>query len=97
MSKDELELPYNKHDNKRYNIRDLITDNIRAERLFKTEVLDWLNNGGIKLYRSPTEGNFIVRLMNVTTSPTDSLGRMLHTFNCSAYEMSEPTYDNLIS
>lgn len=97
MSKDELELPYNKHDNKRYNMRDLITDNIRAERLFKTEVLDWLNNGGIKLYRSPTEGNFIVRLMNVTTSPTDSLGRMLHTFNCSAYEMSEPTYDNLIS
>ena len=97
MSKDELELPYNKHDNKRYNIRDLITDNIRAERLFKTEFLDWLNNGGIKLYRSPTEGNFIVRLMNVTTSPTDSLGRMLHTFNCSAYEMSEPTYDNLIS
>ena len=97
MSKDELELPYNKHDNRRYNMRDLITDNIRAERLFKTEVLDWLNNGGIKLYRSPTEGNFIVRLMNVTTSPTDSLGRMLHTFNCSAYEMSEPTYDNLIS
>lgn len=97
MSKDELELPYNKHDNKRYNMRDLITDNIRAERLFKTEVLDWLNNGGIKLYRSPTEGNFVVRLMNVTTSPTDSLGRMLHTFNCSAYEMGEPTYNNLIA
>ena len=97
MSKDDLELPYNKHDNKRYNLRDLITDNIRAERIFKTEVLDWLNNGGVKLYRSPTEGNFIVRLMNVTTSPTDSLGRMLHTFNCSAYEMGEPTYNNLIS
>ena len=41
MSKDDLELPYNKHDNKRYNIRDLIIDNIRAERIFKTEVLDW--------------------------------------------------------
>lgn len=96
MSKDELELPYNKHDNKRYNMRDLITDNIRAERLFKTEVLAWLNNGEIKLYRSPTEGNFVVRLMNVTTSPTDQLGRLLHTFNCQAYEMAEPTYQSLI-
>ena len=97
MSKDELELPYNKHDNTRYPMRDLITDNIRAERLFKTEVLSWLNNGEIKLYRSPTEGNFIVRLMNITTSPTDTLGRMLHTFNCSAYEMGKPTYETMTS
>ena len=97
MSKDELELPYNRHDNKRYDMRDLITDNLRAERIFKTEVLAWLNNGGIKLYRSPTEGNFIVRLMNVTTSPTDSLGRLLHTFNCVAYEMAESTYESLTS
>ena len=96
LSKDELELPYNKHDNKRYALRDLITDNIRAERLFKTEVLSWLQNGEVKLYRSPTEGNFVVRLMNVTTSPMDQLGRMLHTFNCAAYEMAKPTYDSLI-
>ena len=81
MSKDDLELPYNTFDKKRYPLLDPVTDNIRAERLFKTEVLSWLNNGGIKLYRSPTEGNFVVRLMNVTTSPMDQLGRMLHTFN----------------
>ncbi|MDD7753768.1 MAG: hypothetical protein PUJ51_04585 [Clostridiales bacterium] len=97
MSKDDLELPYNTFDKKRYPLLDPVTDNIRAERLFKTEVLSWLNNGGIKLYRSPTEGNFVVRLMNVTTSPMDQLGRMLHTFNCVAYEMAEPTYDSLIS
>jgi len=63
-------------------MRDLITDNLRAERVFKTEVLKWLNNGELKLYRSPAEGNFIVRLMNITTSPNDTLGRMLHTFSC---------------
>lgn len=96
MSKESLELPYNAHDNKRYPLRDLITDNIRAERLFKTEVLSWLNNGEIKLYRSPTEGNFVVRLMNITTSPNDQLGRMLHTFNCAAYEVAEPTYNSLV-
>lgn len=97
MTKDELELPFNKHDRQRYPLRDLITDNIRAERLFKTAVLDWLNNGEVKLYRSPTEGNFVVRLMNVTTSPTDQLGRMLHTFTCQAYEMGHPTHETMTS
>jgi hypothetical protein len=97
MSKESLELPYNQHDNKRYPMRDLITDNVRAERLFKTEVLTWLNNGEVKLYRSPTEGNFVVRLMNVTTSPLDQLGRMLHSFSCAAYEIAKPTYDSLTS
>lgn len=71
------------------------SDNILAERLFKLEVLKWLNNGEEKLFRSPTEGNYIVRLMNVSLSPTDSLGRMLHTFNCTAYEIEDFTYEAL--
>lgn len=97
MTKDELELPFNQFDNTRYPMHDLITDNLRAERIFKTEVLKWLSNGEIKLYRSPAEGNFIVRLMNVTTSPNDTLGRMLHTFNCNAYEIAPFSYDVLES
>ena len=97
MTKDELELPFNQFDNTRYPMRDLITDNLRAERIFKTEVLKWLSNGEIKLYRSPAEGNFIVRLMNVTTSPNDTLGRMLHTFNCNAYEIAPFSYNALES
>ena len=65
----------------------LTTDNVRIERGFKTEVLDWLNDGKFKLFRSPTEGNFLVRLMNVSLSPNDTLGRMIHTFNANAYEV----------
>lgn len=74
---------------------DFTSDNLLAERLFKMEVLEWLNNGEEKLFRSPTEGNYIVRLMNNSLSPTDSLGRMLHTFNSTAYEVADFTYDNL--
>ena len=59
------------------------------------EVLEWLNNGEEKLFRSPTEGNYIVRLMNNSLSPTDSLGRMLHTFNSTAYEVADFNYENL--
>lgn len=73
----------------------LTTENITAERVFKNKVLDWLNDGKPKIFRSPAEGNYIVRLMNVSLSPTDSLSRMLHTFTCQAYEIAEFTIENL--
>lgn len=74
---------------------DLIGENLYKERAFKTEVLEWLTNGEPKIFRSPTEGNFIVRLLNVSLTPTDQLGRMLHTFNCTAYEIADFTYSVL--
>lgn len=64
-------------------------DNIALEREFKILVLEWLTNGEPKLFRSPTEGNYIVRLMNVSLTPNDTLGRMLHTFSCTAYEVDD--------
>lgn len=73
----------------------LTTENIAAERLFKMEVLKWLTNGEPKLFKSPGEGNFIVRLMNVSLAPIDTLGRMLHSFNCTAYEVADYTYESL--
>ena len=73
----------------------LTSYNIRRERQFKLEVLEWLTNGEPKLFRSPGEGNYIVRLMNTSLTPNDKLGRMLHTFNCTAYEIAEPTFANL--
>ena len=42
---------------------DLISDNVRAERIFKLEVMEWLNNGKPKLFKSPTEGNIVVVLI----------------------------------
>lgn len=73
----------------------LTTNNISAERLFKIKVLNWLNNGKPKLFKSPTEGNYIVRLLNSSLSPTNPLGRMLHTFTSTAYEIADFTYSNM--
>ena len=81
----------------REKLTNLNSENITAERLFKLKVLEWLTNGETKLFRSPTEGNYIVRLMNVSMSPNDILGRMLHTFTCTAYEVAEFSYENLQS
>lgn len=82
--------------NRKNNSTNLDSINIANERLFKIEVLKWLNNGSIKLFRSPTEGNFIIRLMNVSLQPNDSVGRMLHTFNSTAVEMADFTIENLL-
>lgn len=73
----------------------LISNNIKAERLFKMKLLDWLGNGEIKLFKSPSEGNYLVRLMNISLSPEDKLNRMLHTFSCTAYEAKEFNFENL--
>lgn len=71
--------------------------NIAAERKFKMAVFDWLNNGRPKLLKTPTEGTFIVRLMNVSLSPEDQLGRMLHNFQATAYEIADFSLDNCIN
>ena len=74
----------------------LTANNFMAERIFKLEVLQWLNDGKPKLFRAPGEGNYLVRLMNVSLSPNDGLSRMLHTFSCTAYEIAEASLSSLI-
>lgn len=73
----------------------LTGSNIAAERRFKLAVLDWLNNGQPKYFRSPTEGNYVLRLLNISLSPNDTLGRMLHTFSATGYECAENTIEKL--
>lgn len=74
---------------------DLTSKNITQERKFKMSVYEWLTNGKPKLFRSPGEGNYIVRLLNVSLTPNDTVGRMLHTFSSTAYEVADMTYNNL--
>ena len=75
---------------------DLTSDNIYSERYYKLKVLDWLTDGNVKLFRSPTEGNYLVRLLNVSMTPQEPLGRMIHNFTSTAYEIADLTYDNLV-
>ena len=74
---------------------DLTAENMYNERKFKLEVMEWLNNGKPKIFRSSAEGNYIVRIMNVSLTPNDTLGRMLHSFQCTAYEISDYNFTNL--
>jgi hypothetical protein len=80
-------------DYKEVNTTNLTNENIAKERIFKLEVLNWLNNGKTKLLKSPTEGNYKVRIMNVSMSPNDTLGRMLHNFTATAIEVEDKEFN----
>lgn len=66
------------------------------EREFREAVLEFLQDGEYKLFKSPTEGNIIVRLIDVNCTPNQSLGRMIYSFTSYAYEMAEATMENYL-
>lgn len=91
-----------KHDN----IINLYKDRRRKEYLnlydykreydFREKVLEFLQDGKPKLFKSSTEGNVIVRLMTVAEQPNQSLNRMIGTVSMTAYEVAEPTMENYL-
>lgn len=68
--------------------------NYNNEKKFRDEVLKFLQDGKPKLFKSPTEGNIIVRLMDVTCTPNQTLNRMIYSFTSNAYETDEATMEN---
>lgn len=75
----------------------LISENIFIERKFREKVEEFLNNGNYKLFKSPTEGTMIVSLMNISLTPNQSLGRMIYSFQGTAYEIADFSIENLNS
>ena len=56
--------------------------------------MEFLTDGEVKLFRSETEGNVLVRLMNVSFTPNQALGRMVYSFSATAYEIDECNFEN---
>lgn len=73
----------------------LTDNNIFIERMFREKVEEFLNNFDYKLYKSPTEGNVVVILTNVSLTPNNTTGRMIYEFSATAYEVMENTLNNL--
>ena len=64
------------------------------EREFRKKVYDFLYKHDVKLFRSTTEGNILVKLMNIDFQPVESLGRMLYSFTATAVEVDEANIKN---
>jgi len=69
-----------------YNINNNVLqyDDYVYEREFRKKVSDFLYENNIKLFRSLTEGNILVKLQNIAFQPIDSLGRRLYSFSATA-------------
>lgn len=70
---------------------------IYVERCYREKVEEFLSDGEYKLYKSPTEGNMIIALINTSLTPNATLGRMIFDFSATAYEVADCLLDNLDS
>ena len=66
----------------------------KREYDFREAVLEFLQDGKPKLFKSATEGNIIVRLLQVAAQPNQALNRMIHNFSATAYEIADATMEN---
>ena len=82
-----------------YNEEERITEynDYILEREFREKVITFLYKDNIKLLRTLTEGNVLVKLMNISLTPQTTLGRMIYSFSAEAYEVAECSLDNFIS
>ena len=79
-----------------YNIKNNITEQIDYiyEKEFRNQVYDFLYKHDVKLFRSTTEGNILIKLMNIDFQPMEALGRRLYSFTASAVEVDEANISN---
>ena len=66
------------------------------EREFRNKVCDFLHEYNIKIFRSLTEGNMLVKLMDISFEPITTLGRRLYSFSATAIEVDDFIISNLI-
>ena len=64
------------------------------EREFRQKVYDFLYKHDAKLFKSTTEGNILIKLMNISFQPNPTLGRRLYSFTATAVEIDEVTAAN---
>lgn len=64
------------------------------EREFRKKVYDFLYKHNVKLFRSTTEGNILIKLMNIDFQPVETLGRRLYSFTATAVEVDDATIAN---
>ncbi len=77
------------------NINNLTDDYYFVERKYREIIIDFLNDGEYKLYKSPTEGNILVVFTDVSLTPKEELGRLVYSFSATAVEVDEPSLKNL--
>ena len=79
-----------------YNLNNGITNynDIMLEKVFRDKVIDFLLEDRPMLFRSATEGNILIRLMDLSFSPNTQLKNYIYSFGSTAVEIAECNFDN---
>ena len=79
-----------------YNLDNGITNynDIMLEKVFRDKVIDFLLEDRPILFRSATEGNILIRLMDLSFSPNTQLKNYIYTFGSTAVEIDKCNFDN---
>lgn len=64
------------------------------ERDFREKVMDFLYSNDVKLFRSATEGNILVKLTNISFQPNQTVGRLIWNFSATVQEIADNTIEN---
>ena len=79
-----------------YNEKNNISEyeDVIYQRKFREKVYEFLYKNDIKLFRSNTEGNILIKLMNVAFQPVNELNRQLYSFTATAVEIDQANLSN---
>ena len=66
------------------------------EKLYRDDIISFLKDGKVKLFKSTPEGNIMVRLTNISLNPEKGLGRIVYGFQATAIEVADCTVNNYI-
>ena len=80
--------------NKDKNVRIDDLNDWTYEREFREKVMDFLYANKVRLFRSATEGNILVKIMDINLTPNSTLGRRIYSFTATAYEVDAATIKN---
>lgn len=79
-----------------YNLDNGINDynDIVLEKIFRDKVISFLLEDRPILFRSATEGDILIRLMDLSFSPNTQLKNYIYSFSGTAVEIAECNFDN---
>lgn len=72
----------------------MTTNQRKNEIILRNYIIDFLTDGGVKLFRAE-EGNMLIHLSNISFTPNEQLGRLVYNFSATVTEVCECNEENL--
>jgi len=72
------------------------SNNFIVEKEFRKKLINWLYDGNPKVFKSDTEGIFLVKLTEISFNPIVETGRIIYSFSCTVTEIGPADISSLV-